>query len=226
MIRAYIGLLGSGKTLSMVYDAIPFVLQGKKVISNTPFFISDSRAKPDAPNYKTLGGKVGYGPDLLASGADFQRAFYNESDCLFLIDEAAIILSAYDWNKMPFEVVMRFAQARKYGVDIFYTSQSLSHTVRRLRDLTNEVVKCRFYNLFGMIQIIKNKVYDPEYYLSGRERGPKTEPDYLLDTRTLWPWQLKKLYKQYDTMYKVAYSLWGKSDENRQVNQNEEFTLS
>lgn len=187
MIRAYIGLLGQGKTLSMINDASELLAKGRKVFTNVPFHLQDGTQATYLP------GKV------------FEQALKSEVNALFLIDEASIVLPSYFWNQLSSDYIIRFAQARKYGLDIFYTSQGYKHTIKRLRDLTNEIVKCTKHNLFG-IEFIKNVTYDPEYFDYKIISGTDFEKKFILKKKIINQKKLKKLYKMYDTMHLITES--------------------
>jgi len=208
MIKSYIGLLGEGKTLSMIADAVEYLKQGKKVVTNTPFYYPTKGTKKDKenPNYKVgQDGKSGFFPEFEPDGRKFMSLLFASSNCLFVVDEAAIVWSAYDWNKMGSQYIMKFAQARKYGLDIFFTTQGYSHVVRRVRDLTNFVVKCYKTEVFGQMTI-SNIYYDPEFFAQRIISSPQVEAKYIKKRKILLPWDVKKVYTYYDTFYKVDFN--------------------
>lgn len=190
MIRAYIGLLGMGKTLSMVNDGVELMEKGKRVISNFPI------------KWKYKGKEI---ESISLTGKDFENSFMLESDALFLIDEASIVLPNYYWNKLPGEFLLKFAQSRKYGLDIFFTSQGYNHTVKRLRDITNEVVRCEKRKVFGG-DVFVNITYNPEYFEQRIISSLDVEKRYILKRKFIFGGKIRKLYKAYDTMFKVKSS--------------------
>jgi len=215
MIRGYIGLLGMGKTISMVNDSIDALRKGQKVITNTPFaWRFERKFNKENPNYKVLNGKEYYVPTFIDNPTQFKKALFNETNCLICIDEASILLSSYDWQKMSLDFIMKFAQARKYGLDIFYTSQGFNHTVKRLRDLTNEVVACKKYMPFGF-NFITNTTYDPDFFAQRVIANSTAENKYVLKRKTIYSGRLKKLYSAYDTMFKVGSNML--TDEEKAV---------
>jgi len=113
MIRSYVGLLGYGKTLFLVRSCIKALLEGRRVISNTPIKF-------------THNNKV-YEAEFLPDGKMFQARMIFDSKCVFAIDEAAIVFPAYFWNNIPVDFLMKFAQARKYECDFYYTTQGFTH---------------------------------------------------------------------------------------------------
>jgi hypothetical protein len=187
MIRAYVGLLGEGKTISMINDAIYHLERGRKIITNVDFMWKK-------------GGKV-FRPDF-RTARDFERALFTEDNCIFLIDEASIFFPSYFWNKLSMDYIIKFAQARKYGLDIYYTSQGYNHTIKRLRDLTNVVVKCKRSHIGKFDLWIKNTWYDPEFF-DIKIFNDEIEKKYILYSRRILRGRLHKLFKSYDTMYKI-----------------------
>jgi hypothetical protein len=216
MIVGYTGLAGEGKTLSMVNDAIPYLLSGKTVYSNTPFSIKISKRQKHKIYSKYLnmlrrGYKVKE-PNIkddriyaiYLAGKDFEIALKTAIDCLFCVDEAGIYLSNYKWNKLDDDYVMKFAQTRKYGLDLFYTSQRLNHTVKRLRDLTNLLIQCKKLSVFGFT-FFRSIYYDPEFN-EIKVFNIEQEQRYILKRKYIWPWQTKKLYDSYNSNFIVDSS--------------------
>jgi len=177
MIIGFIGLPGQGKSLGMVNNACRDLKDGKRVISNVPFTDTIYGSKKSAE----------YRPDI-------KNVLMNERNCVVCIDEASIYLNSREWEKLPKEILMRFAQTRKFGVDIYYTSQGWMHTEKRLRDLTNFVIKCTQFKLF-----FKYEWIDPEYYAARVQA--KYKKDYLVKTQFITPFQKIKVFKAYNTYH-------------------------
>jgi hypothetical protein len=191
MIKAYVGLLGQGKTISMVNDAIPLLERGYNVVSNVDF------------TWKVKGKT--YKPDFIYNARDFKDRLFNAVNTVILVDEASIVWSSYDWEKMRTDLIMKFAQSRKYGLHFFYTSQGFGHTLKRLRDLTNIVVKCERVNVLGF-KFIRNLVYNPEFFDFPIAPPLEMEKKFILRRKMLFPGRLRKLYKAYDTYARVAFN--------------------
>lgn len=193
MIKGYIGLLGEGKTLNMVYDLMEHLKNGRRVITNTPISFVEKKKE--------------YHAEFINNGYEFQKKLLTEENCVFAIDEASIFFPSQFWNKLSGEYIMRFAQARKYQTDIYYTSQGWNHTIKRLRDLTNVVAKCRSIKYpFVNFKIYKAIHYDPEFFAQRIIASPSVERKYILSTRTLYPSQQRKVFRAYQTMYRVEAS--------------------
>ena len=192
MIRGYVGLLGEGKTLSMVKDTIPYLRKHKKVLSNLPIKIPDPQQKGE------------YLTSIYLPTRQLLKAFREEYNALFVIDEASIVFPAQYWNKLDPDFIIKFAQARKYGLDLFYTTQRYGHAIKRLRDLTNEIVICKKEVFFNMT-FFKNWIMNPEYF----DNLMRTEwwfKDNIINSRHILPKEAKELYKAYDTMFMVQGS--------------------
>lgn len=153
MIRAYVGLMGEGKTLSMVNDALTRLRAGQRVFTNVPF--RNLKSGFFDKNYKHQ--------PIILNTEQLEDAIISQDNALFCIDEANIVFPSYYWKKLNPQYLLRFCQTRKVKVDLFYTSQGFTHTVARLRELTNEVVKCEHRALFGN-QFFINTAFDPEKY--------------------------------------------------------------
>jgi len=187
MIRAYVGLMGEGKTLSMVNDALVRVRAGQKVFSNVPFknlkqgFLDrDFHKQPHIVGTKEL-----------------EELIISEDNALFCIDEANIVFPSYYWKKLSPEYLIRFCQTRKVKVDLFYTSQGFTHTVIRLRELTNEVVKCEHRRFFNQ-QFFLNTGYDPEKYDRDFSTEFQEKRAMIWQKRIYWG-RAKYLFKCFDT---------------------------
>jgi len=191
MIRAYIGLLGAGKTLAMVNDAADIMIKKKKrVISNVPIKFRNWRKDYEAEFYQ---------------GQEFQDQILKAKNTLVLIDEASLVFPSYFWNKIPGEFLMKFAQSRKYAVDIFYTSQGFNHSVKRLRDITNEVVRCEKRKVLGL-EVFSIITYNPEYFEQKIIPSVEIEKRYIIKRRIISPSHAKWLFKIYDTLFIVDSS--------------------
>lgn len=191
MIIGFIGLPGQGKTLGMVYSMCKALKNNRNVVSNVPVIDTVFGTQRTA-TYR----------------ADIGNAVADSSNTVIGIDEASIVLPNYYWNKMSFDTLVKFAQVRKYGLDILYTSQGWNHTVKRLRDLTNYVVRCKNHGLY-----FSYTYFDPEFFL---QKTPKHfEKDYIIKTDIVWKWQFSKLFKAYNTLHIVQTSLLG--DKNTKI---------
>lgn len=194
MIRAYVGLMGEGKTLSMVNDAIIRVRQGQRVFSNVPF-----------ENLKDgILDKNYHRQPVIVGTEQLERLIITEENALFLIDEANIVFPAYYWKRLSPEYLIRFCQTRKVRVDLFYTSQGFTHTVARLRELTNEVIRCESRYFFGKHFFI-NTAYDPEKFDKDFSTEYSERRARIWLKRIYWG-RAKYLFKCFDTFHIIDTS--------------------
>jgi len=194
MIRAYVGLMGEGKTLSMVNDALERVRQGQRVYSNVPF--KNAKSGLFDRNYKLQ-------PTIVGT-QDLENLIITQDNALFCIDEANIVFPSYYWKKLNPEYLIRFCQTRKVKVDLFYTSQGFSHTVVRLRELTNEVIKCEHRFFFGQ-QFFINTAYDPEKFARDFVTAYQEARARIWQKRIYWA-RANYLFKCFDTYHIIDTS--------------------
>jgi len=194
MIRAYVGLMGEGKTLSMVNDALARLRAGQKVYSNVPF--RNLKTGFFDKNYKVQ--------PIIVGTKELEDLIITQDNALFCIDEANIVFPSYYWKKLNPEYLMRFCQTRKVKVDLFYTSQGFTHTVIRLRELTNEVVKCEHRYFFGN-QFFINTGYDPEKYDRDFTTEFQEQRAMIWRKRIYWN-RAKYLFKCFDTLHIIDTS--------------------
>lgn len=211
MIKAYVGDFGSGKTANMVWDLMQAMIRGAHVITNTPIkFYHDP----------LIGKGRWYEAEFISNGKKFQEAIAYRQNCIFAIDEAAVYLPNIYWSKLPPEFIVKFAQNRKYRTDFYYTTQGFGHAVKRLRELTHICILCNRSRLLPLPAIkfkIKNrKIYiGPPVLFKARFFDPamfygtwtiKKYERYLRKTRYLYPSQIKRIFRSYNTMYVVDAS--------------------
>jgi len=122
MITVYTGLLGGGKTYSMVADLYKqFKLSYQQVYTNMA-----SLRFPHAV-YVTPAD-----PELIG------RAH----DGLFALDEAHLTFDSYYWQRIPESSLVAFTMFRKRGVSLLMTTQHIDQVASRLRSLVGEEVRC------------------------------------------------------------------------------------
>jgi len=194
MIKGYVGLLGKGKTLNMVYDLMNLMRKGRRVISNTPIEFKEK-------------GKI-YKAEFVGNGKAFTESIITSWNCTIAIDEASVFLPSNFWHKLPPEYIMKFAQSRKYGCDFYYTTQGIGHTIKRLRDLTNMIAKCtrhRYLYLPFTPFVYNAEFYDPMFFAT-RITTRKNSRRFVIFSRTLYPSEYKRVFQAYSTKFVVANS--------------------
>jgi hypothetical protein len=216
MIRIYTGNLGTGKTLHMVRDLIEDMKHGATVVSNTPI----------RTIYK---GKV-LESITISKSEEFMKALINSWNVIIAIDELAVFFPSDFWSQMPPELTYKFAQSRKMACDFYGTTQGIMHTIKRLRDLTNEVVECSLYRFFLPLPC-RPKIYLPDgtFYKSfdllrpicyrGITYNPELYKHSIVDPEKLkqfeysrdliYPAEARRLYKAYNTYFRVKGSAMG-----------------
>ena len=111
MIYGIVGLPGSGKTYKATKDALKHIKKGIPVYSN----------------YKILGArKYESLLDILA----VRRGF-------IVVDEINLLAPARYFDSFPPELAYFWAQSRKFGLTICYTSQAIERVDKIIREITN-----------------------------------------------------------------------------------------
>lgn len=219
MIAGYIGAVGAGKTLNMVYDLMEEMKWGHRVVSNTPI------------NFEWRGRK--YSAEFIRNSDDFKKAMFYEQNCILAIDEASVFLPNNYWNRIPPEMIAKFAQSRHFAMDMYYTSQGWGHTVKRLRDLTTDAFLCRRRRFFGFSSLPvfpfirrkwNNKYQRKEWglktvdalvfervrvstaFFKSSATTYKRIKHMIYNTRRIYPVQAQSIYPTYDTRFNITGS--------------------
>jgi hypothetical protein len=196
-IRGYVGEFGSGKTLSLVWDALNAMYHGHRVISNFPI---EGEYSPPLHRKKHLRA------EFLDTGEKLRSAIETEENCIFCVDETAIYLPQYYWTqlqKQP-EVLVKFHQVRHYDAAIWYTVQEFNESVKALRILTQYVYECDLLDL-GIFKIFINKLFKRKYF-----EGMPTEKKYELyfrGMRIIYPSESRMAMKAYQTKFRIESSM-------------------
>lgn len=122
-IRMYVGLPGTGKTVSMVEYLI-------KLRANFP----------DIKIYTNFGFK--YEDGEINSLDDFSKINHS-GGVVFAVDEVQLSFQSRKFNTFPAEMIFLLTQNRKFKKHFVCTAQLFEHVDKIFRDLTNEVVQCR-----------------------------------------------------------------------------------
>jgi len=119
----YVGLPGTGKTVSMVEYLI-------KLRANFP----------DIKIFTNFGFK--YEDGEINSLDDFSK-INNPGGVVFAVDEVQLSFQSRKFNTFPAEMIFLLTQNRKFKKHFVCTAQLFEHVDKIFRDLTNEVVQCR-----------------------------------------------------------------------------------
>jgi len=130
VIIAFVGLLGSGKTLGMVtFAKEDHDLKGRKIMAN----------------FKITFGEPVNPIELIG---------FEIEDCDLLLDEAYTLLDSRFNSQASRYLTYFLKQTRKRTVDVFYTTQRFMDVDVRLRQITNRVVLCVKYEGQGFLYIV------------------------------------------------------------------------
>jgi len=137
MITAYVGLPGTGKTYGLVLEALKSIKQGRKVYSNFDIAID--------------------GIVKIKGFSDLVKV----RDGLVILDELNLWFPSRLWQSIPPEILSLWAQSRKRGIDLFYSTQHLDRVDKVIREVTNYVIRCNSISIFGL-QFFVYSTYQPE----------------------------------------------------------------
>lgn len=125
MILSFIGTVGSGKTLSMTYEAWKYYKLGYRIFSNYHLEFPHTKL-----NWKIL-------ETMIAERTQLENA-------VIAIDEMHIwIDSRSSMEKKRKGITYFILQTRKANIRLLYTTQHLGQVDKRLRDTTDILVFCR-----------------------------------------------------------------------------------
>lgn len=122
-IRMYVGLPGTGKTVSMVEYLIRLRL-----------------AYPNIKIYTNFGFK--YQDGEITTLDDFQK-INDPNGVVFAVDEVQLSFQARQFGNFPSEMIFLLTQNRKFKKHFVCTAQLFEHVDKVFRDLTNTVVQCK-----------------------------------------------------------------------------------
>lgn len=126
-IRAFTGLNGAGKTLSMVHQlALPAWAAGRPVVSN--FRLYPERANHDPGLYIPL--------ETVAQIKDLEN-------CTLLLSEITACFPARQWASMASDIARVLDQLRKRSVLLGWDGPTWSRCDKNLRDVTQLVTVCK-----------------------------------------------------------------------------------
>jgi len=137
MITSYVGLPGSGKTYGLVLEALKSIKQGRKVYSNFDIAID--------------------GIVRIKGFSDLVKV----RDGLVILDELNLWFPSRLWQSIPPEILSLWAQSRKRGIDLVYSTQHLDRVDKVIREVTNYIIRCNSISIFGL-QFFIYSTYQPE----------------------------------------------------------------
>jgi len=123
MVQGIIGLPGSGKTYLLAKQGIEDIAKGKIVYAN----------------FHLEGAKYFSKLTEVISVIKQKLIAKEKINMTILIDEINLSFPSRMWAKVPGWVLYFWSQTRKFGLDIYYTSQSLKRVDTVIREISNFV---------------------------------------------------------------------------------------
>lgn len=132
MITGFIGLPGSGKTYLLARQGLKDIADGKEVWAN----------------FKLEGAKHFHKLSDVVAILQVRLLRKEKINMTILIDEINLSFPSRMWQKIPGWVLYFFSQTRKFGLDIYYTSQAIDRVEKVIREITNYCWVCKTF-FFG-----------------------------------------------------------------------------
>ena len=178
-IRAYLGSgNGSGKSLMMVYDIIPSLDMGRKVLSSVRLLDYRNPRPCDDPMCDFPGH-----PDHMAAHPNYipwvsYQQLIDAKDTDILADEITGLASSREYSKMPAAVANKLVQLRRDNCTFSWTATNWSRCDVILRELTQTATL--------VLPVLKKKVptqpgQPPQLWRSGQLFFARTYDAALLD---------------------------------------------
>lgn len=135
-IVAYVGGNGHGKTLSLVRGLVlPWIRDGRPVLSNTPIFASPADAELPWPERQVH--------PLYVPLVSWRQLSHRLKDTLVVLDEISSMFDSRDSGRMPGQITSRFQQLRKDDNAIGWTAPDWDRCDKALRKVTRTVNLCK-----------------------------------------------------------------------------------
>lgn len=135
-VRAYVGPLGSGKTLAMVWDAIPSLLAGRPVLSTVRLLDFQNPRLCDDPSCKSPNHGVHMAAHPLYTPLTEWGQLLDARHCDVLADEITGVASSREYASMPAPIVNVLQQLRRRDVTFAWTAPAWARADSVLRSVT------------------------------------------------------------------------------------------
>lgn len=137
MITGYIGLIGQGKTMLAVKEAVTLARRRNAILASNILI--------EAAGVEFV--RLSVSDDGLDGVTGLQeRARLEGRGVVVLVDEIGIILPARYWQTgMSLDLMWSVSQSRKLATDLIFTAQDIEQVDAFLRRLTQYVTKVRAY---------------------------------------------------------------------------------
>jgi len=167
-ITMFVGLPGTGKTISMVEYLLHlrYAYPGIKIYTNFGFALEDG-AIENLDDFKNIN---------------------DENGVVFAVDEVQLSFQARKFTTFPGEMIYVLTQNRKFRKHFVCTAQLFEHVDKTFRDLTNLVVDCRALKKRWFFQSAYLGVEYKRHYDPDAKKAPVVMwrhsfvcPDWLFD---------------------------------------------
>ena len=141
-IRAYVGLNGAGKSLLAVYDILPYLENGMKVLSTVRILDYKNRRICDDITCVSENHSTHYAahPNWIPL-REFSQILYARNTVIFL-DEIQGIFNSRTFQSLPAPILNAIMQQRRNNNVIIYTTPFFGRADKALREVTQQVTLC------------------------------------------------------------------------------------
>lgn len=222
MIASIHGLPGVGKNVYATYLALrhynktnSFLNRSIRKIHHLP-----SRINNVYSSYPILLDKKRNVYSHRVSPDDLRNQYSFIPDSLIIIDEIQSFYDSDEFKDFPKEIAVFNQFHRHFGIsDIYYISQHPSRVVKKLRNVTSQFIKIRFFFKFPIVPL--GLMYYTNYYEFddyGKWHHPAREmKTYDCDNHFVL-FNVKKVFKAYNSIY--LHTL----NDNKPLKYKEKFT--
>lgn len=123
MVIGIVGLPGSGKTYLLAKKGLEDIKKGKEVYAN--FHLEGAKY------FSKLTEIINLIKNKLRNKEEIKMTI--------LIDEINLSFPSRMWNKIPGWVLYFWSQTRKFGLDIYWTSQAFARVDKVIREISNYI---------------------------------------------------------------------------------------
>lgn len=205
MISSIHGLPGVGKNVYATYLALKhykrtnsLIARGIRRIHHEPVWINNVYS-----SYPILLDKKKNVYSRQVNPDDLRNQYSFLPGALIIIDEIQSFYDSDEYKKFPKEIAVFNQFHRHFGIqDIYYISQHPSRVVKKLRNVTCEFKKIRFFIKFPIVPwgiMYYTNYYEFEDY--GKWHHPSKEmKNYDCDNHFII-FNVKKVFKSYNSVY-------------------------
>jgi len=148
MIVIFTGLPGSGKSYKLGRTVVEILYRNKKAheADQDRYWSLTNKLVFKEPERRLVYTNLQMKPDVLAEFAGYIRTWTELRqltplrDCDVIIDEVATYFDARLWETLSLEMRRWLAQHRKFGIEIYGTSQDFAQVDKAFRRLTSDLL--------------------------------------------------------------------------------------